>query len=63
MSSEIKCRICGQEFDPSFDFLEDMDALDALMFFVNIDELCIECTENLLNEIVNTVAKFEKKCL
>lgn len=54
----MKCKHCKKEYDPSFDFIEDIETYDALICFADINELCSNCCWKLVDELVNTSKEF-----
>ena len=47
----MKCEMCGKEFDSSYDFIEDEEAVTALNHFVETERLCGNCGWKLIDEI------------
>jgi len=41
------CEKCEKEFDPSLDYCEDNELLEAIMYFADIDGLCSDCVSAL----------------
>lgn len=54
----MKCYKCGKEFDPSMDFVEDVDLLEALDYFIAIDGMCSTCMYALRDKLATTVKEF-----
>ena len=48
----MKCVMCEKEFDPSFDFIEDLEACEALSFFMDdLDAICGDCAWTAIDKI------------
>lgn len=47
----MKCKICQKEFDSSYDFIENIEALEALTYFVETESICSKCSYDLLDDI------------
>lgn len=45
------CKKCKKEYDPSMEFVEDVELLQAMDFFVNIEIFCPDCINFLRDEI------------
>lgn len=44
--------MCEKEFDPSFDFIEDLEACEALSFFMDdLDAICGDCAWTAIDKI------------
>ncbi len=46
--------MCGAEYDPSFDFVDEIELLETLERYINIEKYCSIC----LYEIDDMIAEF-----
>ena len=55
-----KCVRCGNEFDPTSNFIDDIDMLSAIEYFLGceMEPFCPDCLENLKQKIDNTVDRW-----
>jgi len=59
MSDNKQCIKCQKQFDPGYDFCEDIEACEAIMYFADIEDFCGDCTWALINDIHEFVGKKE----
>lgn len=52
------CNHCSREYDPSYDFIEDYETIEALSFFINSDNYCSTCLYSLHEQLKDTVYNF-----
>lgn len=52
-----QCVSCKKKFNPSYDFLEDLEAFEAITYFTEIENLCEKCTRKLISDIIKFVNK------
>ena len=52
----MKCKRCGKNFDPAYDFVEDTEKLEALNYYVEIENYCPNCLYEIDNNIWNFVS-------
>ena len=50
-----KCGICNKEYDPEMDFVEDIELLEALQRYIDIDTTCSECVYEIDDKISDFV--------
>lgn len=58
---KTRCVVCDTAFNPSIDFMEDEDSVEALMHFVDgnaLDEMCGDCQWELYESLANVAAGF-----
>ena len=53
------CKKCKREFDPSTEFVEEVELLDCLDRYVNVDYYCPDCLEELDKKFVFTVLNWD----
>ena len=53
-----KCKVCNKEYDESMDFVEDVEMLEALDFFVDIESICPDCLYKIKDEIEKMTEKY-----
>lgn len=56
----VTCIKCGKEYDPAYDFCEDTEKLEAIMYYAGdkLEGMCSECTDTLSDIISEEVNKF-----
>jgi hypothetical protein len=54
----MNCKKCGKEFDPSMEFVEDYELLEALNWFVETEHLCPKCCYKLRDVIERNAKDF-----
>lgn len=47
----MKCSVCGKEYDPSMEFVEDVELLEAMDFFIDIESTCPDCVYSIRDKI------------
>ncbi len=46
-----QCKKCLKEYDPSEDFIEEIELLESLMRYLNVEEFCSDCLYDIDNQI------------
>ena len=49
------CKICNRVYDPSMEFVEDSELLEALDYFIDIEVLCPDCIYEIRDDIERIV--------
>lgn len=44
------CIYCNREYDPSMEFVEDVQLLEAMDYFIDIENVCPECIYDIRDE-------------
>ncbi len=49
------CKECNRIYDPSMEFVEDVELLEAMSYFIDIEVVCPECIYDLRDKIERMV--------
>lgn len=44
------CKKCGREYDSSMEFIEDVELLEAINYFLDIEVICPDCIYKVRDE-------------
>ena len=56
-----KCKKCKREFDPSMEFVEDVELLEVVNRYIDTDNICPECIEEIDEKICTFVFNYYLK--
>lgn len=45
------CQVCKKEYDPSMEFVEDVELLEAISYFIDIEKTCPDCIYKFKDKI------------
>ena len=45
------CKVCNRMYDPSMEFVEDVELLEAINYFIDIEVVCPECIYKVRDDI------------
>lgn len=54
----MQCYVCKKEFNEAKDFVEEIELLEALDYFINIEGICPECIYKLRDKLFAVVDEF-----
>ena len=49
------CKKCNKEYDSSMDFIEEIELLEAMDYFVDIESICPDCIYKLRDKFEEIV--------
>ena len=49
------CKRCKREYDPSFEFVEEVELLETLDRYIEIDDYCPDCLYDLDDKVSNFI--------
>lgn len=58
MDEKRICKKCKKEYDPAYDFIEEIELLEALNYFIDIENHCSLCLYDLRDRISDSVNHF-----
>jgi tRNA(Ser,Leu) C12 N-acetylase TAN1 len=50
-----KCKRCKREYDPSFEFVEEVELLETLDRYIELDDYCPDCLYELDDKVGNFI--------
>jgi hypothetical protein len=62
MTDNIQCCRCHKSFDPSYEFIEDINLCEVLLYYLDsdMDNFCPECLEEFNNQITTAAEEFKR---
>jgi hypothetical protein len=54
------CELCGEKYNEEFDFVEEVEVLEALDRYLEIEKLCPNCLYDIDERIADFVGKILK---
>jgi len=54
------CELCGEEYNEELDFVEEVEVLEALDRYLEIEKLCSSCLYDIDERIADFVGKILK---